>query len=363
MPLPTPREGEEHDDFMSRCMADDTATADFPDQEQRAAVCFRQWREAHGEQASDGTTAACWSNHLGIWAIEPLWFQQAVEVFKSGHTPVWGSQVTAAIRERRTYEVYDHTAVIPIAGPLTKGDSKFGGTSTVRVRHMLRQAVRDAEVAHILLQVYSPGGHVDGIQDLADEVYRIRGQKPIVAHIEDLGASAAYWVASQADRITANGTAEVGSIGTMAVLEDSSKRLERLGITVHVVATGPYKGLGVEGAPVSAEALGYVRQRVEAINSHFLRSIQRGRGLTAEGLALVSDGRVHHAAPARRLGLLDAVQDLDTTLEDFRRGVFPSGPRRQVADEGFTAMASARAARQKQGLRQQRLVLTHWEKT
>lgn len=361
MPLPTPREGETQDEFVSRCMGDETMRQDFADQEQRSAVCFRQWREAHGEAASDGTTAACWSNHLGIWACEILWFTQAVEVFKSGHTPVWGTQVTAAVRERRSYEVHDHTAVIPIAGPMTKGDSKFGGTSTVRTRHALRQAVRDPEVHHILLQVYSPGGHVDGVQDLADDVFRIRGQKPIVAHIEDLGASAAYWVASQADRITANGTAEVGSIGTMAVLEDSSKRLERLGITVHVVATGPYKGLGVEGAPVSAEALGYVRQRVEAINAHFLQSIQRGRGLTADGLALVSDGRVHHAAPAARLGLLDAVQDLDRTLADLQRGDVTVLPRRHVAEDRFTERA--RVARQKQGIRQQRLRLTRWENT
>lgn len=363
MPLPTPHEGEDQDEFLSRCMGHPTMVDDFPDQEQRSAVCFRQWREAHGEEARDGTTLTCWSNHLGIWAIEPLWFQQAVEMFKAGHTPVWGQQVTAAVRERRTYEVHDHTAVIPIAGPLTKGDSKFGGTSTVRTRHALRQAARDPEVQHIVLQVYSPGGHVDGVQDLADDVWQVRQVKPVVAHIEDLGASAAYWVASQAQRITANGTAEIGSIGTMAVLEDSSKRLERLGITVHVVATGPYKGLGVEGAPVSAEALGYVRQRVEAINAHFLRSIQRGRGLSPDGLALVSDGRVHHAAPALRLGLLDAVQDLDTTLAELQRGMVTAGPRRPVADDGFTERAYARVARQKQGLRQQRLVLTHWEKT
>lgn len=382
MPIPTPHEGEEQDAFINRCMGNPTMNEDFPDQEQRSAVCFRQWREAHGETASDGTTAACWSMHVnGIWAMETSEMDRLVGAWhdgggpalraaiqmrypQPGHTPLWGTQVTAAVRERRTYELQDHTAMIPLAGPMTKGDSKFGGTSTVRTRHMLRQAVRDPEVHHIVLQVYSPGGHVDGVQDLADEVFRIRGQKPIVAHIEDLGASAAYWVASQADRITANGTAEVGSIGTMAILEDSSKRLERLGITVHVIATGPYKGLGVEGAPVSAEALGYVRQRVEAINAHFLQSIQRGRGLTADGMALVSDGRVHHAAPAARLGLLDAVQDLETTLEDLRRGGARALPRMAVAaQDGWQTRARARSVEQRQRLKQKHLALIRWETT
>ena len=348
MPLPTPREGEEQDDFLSRCMADEEANSTFPEQEQRAAVCFRQWREAHGEEASDGTTAACFSSHLGIWAIEPLWFQQAVALFQAGHMPLWGSQMTAAVRDRRTYDLHDHTALIPLAGPLTKGDSKFGGTSTVRTRHALRQAARDPEVHHIVLQVYSPGGHVDGIQDLADDVWQARQNKPVVAHIEDLGASAAYWVASQASRITANATAEIGSIGTMAVLEDSSKRLERLGITVHVVATGPYKGLGVDGAPVSAEALGYVRARVEAINQHFLGSIRRSRGLSHDALALVSDGRVHHAAPALRLGLLDAVQSLDATLEDLRRGHVPVTPALGAPPRGHATARATLALRAQQ---------------
>lgn len=45
MPLPTPNEGESQDEFISRCMGNETAMKDFPDQEQRSAVCFRQWRE------------------------------------------------------------------------------------------------------------------------------------------------------------------------------------------------------------------------------------------------------------------------------------------------------------------------------
>jgi signal peptide peptidase SppA len=231
---------------------------------------------------------------------------------------------------------------------MTKGDSKFGGTSTVRTRHLLRQAARDPEVHNLVLQVYSPGGHVDGVQELADEVWQIGTQKPVVAHIEDLGASAAYWVASQAGRITANATAEIGSIGTMAVLEDTSKRLERLGIQVHVVATGPYKGLGVDGAPVSQEALGYVRARVEAINAHFLASVQRGRRFRADSLEVVSDGRVHHAGPAQRLGLIDAVQSLDQTLEELRRGRQPGPSPLAAGLPGYATQAATMALRAQQ---------------
>jgi signal peptide peptidase SppA len=336
MPIPKPGPTEDEDTFLSRCMGDETMLDDWPDEDQRFAICQRQWNERDSQDAADGTTLKCWSNHVGIWAIEPLYFQSMVAEYRAGRLPVRStlpSVETAETSRRRPYDVESGVAVIPILGPMSKGGSpKFDEVSTRRTQYVLRQAARDEAVRGILLHIDSPGGHVAGVQELADELYAIRSHKPTWAHIDDLGASAAYWVGSQTARITANATAEIGSIGTMAVLEDRSKRFERLGITVHVLATGPYKGLGVEGAPLTAEALAYMRSRVEAINRHFLRSIERGRGLAAVQVAQLADGRVHMAADARRLGLIDHVQGLSATIEEFTRFVqsspaVPGAPR------------------------------------
>lgn len=331
MPIPTPRRGETEDDFITRCMSSDTMHEDYPEQEQRAAVCYRQWREAHGEASADGTTAQCFTNHMGIWCIEPLWFQGMVAEYQAGR--LQEQPQVAADPDRRRYDVEGRVGIVPLVGPMTKGVSKFGGTSTVETRRALRHAVRNPEVDAIVLAIDSPGGHVAGVQDLADDVAYLGRQKPITAHIDDLGASAAYWVGSQASRITANSTAEIGSIGTMAVLRDESKRLERLGIAVHVLSTGPYKGVGVEGAPLSSEALAYLQQRVHAINEHFLTAVGRGRRFTKAQLDLVSDGRVHGATTAQHLGLINHVQSLEQTIDEVARGVQASpggGPLRQT---------------------------------
>ena len=260
----------------------------------------------------------CFHHHLGFWAVEALWFTQAVQMFRLG---LWASQapeppVKIEAAERRPYDVTTQgTAIIPLMGPLSKGGSaKFDGTSTVRTRRMLRMAVQDDEVANILLHIDSPGGHVAGIEALAGDVAHIKGRKPIVAHVDDLGASAAYWVASQADSIAANATSEVGSIGTIAVVEDTSGRMDRLGIKVHVISTGSYKGAGADGAPISDATLAYLHDRVHAINGHFLQAVQRGRRFSGEQVAAVSDGRVHIAGAAQRLGLIDRVQSLDESL-------------------------------------------------
>jgi signal peptide peptidase SppA len=254
---------------------------------------------------------------------------QAVALYKAG---LYAAQMDAADnprgRELRPYDVVDGTAVIPLHGPMSKAGSwKFQEASTVQIRQMLRQAARDEAVERVMLHVYSPGGHVDGTHELAADVARVGLVKPTYAHIEDLGASAAYWVASQTQRISANETAEVGSIGTVAVLEDTSKRMDRLGIEVHVLSTGPYKGAGVEGAPLSAEALAYFRGRVESLNSHFLSAVQRGRGMTAADVDRISDGRVHIASVAQSYGLIDAVESFDDAMEEAKRGeVLPPAP-------------------------------------
>lgn len=77
MPLPTPTENEGQDEFISRCMGDETANSDFPENEQRAAVCYRQWRDG---KATDNALKAVSStndelrvgNHIVLWGGRDL---------------------------------------------------------------------------------------------------------------------------------------------------------------------------------------------------------------------------------------------------------------------------------------------------
>ena len=280
-------------------------------------------------------TPECFRAHLGIWAIEPYWLQQALEAVKLGLWPavtpkglkklrkVQASSVgkvdlEALSREQGSLyaQTDDGVAVVRIVGQITKGLSKFGGTSTVMTRRAIRQAACDSSIKAIMLAIDSPGGQVAGVQDLAEEVKRARQQKPVLAFIEDLGASAAYWIASQAQRITANQTAEIGSIGVMAVLEDLSGLTSRNGVQVHVVTTGPYKAVGVKGAPVLPDHLAYLSEMVGHMGAFFFDAVQQGRRLSQARLAAVTDGRVWIASEAQQLGLLDGVQSFDDALTE-----------------------------------------------
>lgn len=274
-------------------------------------------------------TQRCWSNHMGMWAIEPMWISQALMAIQSGlwSTPsraalymdgfnkLYSVEIEAARREERQYDLHENVAILPLHGPMMKAESKFGGTSTVRMRQMIRQAAKDKDVDTILLHIDSPGGHVSGTHELANEVSRARESKRVVAHVDDLCASAAYWVASQCESITVNETGEVGSIGTIAILTDSSKSMDRSGVKVHVVSTGQFKGVGVPGAEVSEEALAYIRERVESLNEHFQASVMRGRNRNKKQMESISDGRMFIGAQAKSLGMVDNIMDFDAAIE------------------------------------------------
>lgn len=255
----------------------------------------------------------CFANHMGIYAIYHQWLAMALTNLRAGFMPP--VRAAAPGRPASGFELgADGIATIPIMGPMFKGPSKFSEANTVALRQAVREAASSADVNGILLVIDSPGGTVAGTADLADEVADAAKRKPLHAFIEDLGASAAYWVASQASRISATKTTEIGSIGTLAVVEDTSGKAQIDGVVVHVISTGPFKGAFADGAPVTPEHLAELQVRVNGLNAHFLEAVTRGRKLNESKLAAVSDGRLHLAEEAQSLKLIDAVG----TFEDAR---------------------------------------------
>jgi lambda family phage portal protein len=209
-------------------------------------------------------------------------------------------------------------AMIQVVGTLAKGESSFGGTSSVQLRRDIRQAASDPNVSGILLAIDSPGGTVAGTADLAADVRAAASKKPVFAHIDDLGASAAYWIASQAERVTANApTALVGSIGTIMTVYDASAAAEAEGVKTLVFATGPLKGAGTPGSAVTDEQRSYFQGIVDATQASFDKAVRTGRRLNSAQMSAVRTGGVWLASEAQQLGLIDAIQPLEKTLAEL----------------------------------------------
>lgn len=264
--------------------------------------------------------------YFGVWAMREDIFRSAVERVNSidlrahvGETLAAGGMSNEG--RSRDYEMLaGGIAVIELAGPLMKfaGGSMSVGTSTVNARRQIRDAANNEAVNAILLRIDSPGGTVSGTQDIADEVAAAVKLKPVEAFVEDQAASAAYWIASQASRINSTATSLIGCIGTYAALTDSSGAAAIKGYKVHVVRAGAFKGMGVAGTEISPEMLAECQRIVDGLNQHFLSGVASGRKMSAEAVAAIADGRIHVAADALKMGLIDAVESFDQTVARLR---------------------------------------------
>jgi signal peptide peptidase SppA len=280
----------------------------------------------------------CYNNHLGPWAIEPRWFTNAVKAIKTGvmkavedqqklKASVMSGDLKAQMERDPNIKGYTYdgqpitwydragsVAVIRMDGPMMKHKSKFGGVSTIETRQAIRIALIDEKVSSILMVVDSPGGSVAGTPELANEVKSADAKKPTYCFIEDCGASAAYWVASQARKIFTTLTSQIGSIGVISIVEDTSKQAEMQGVKVHVISTGEMKGAFTPGTEVTEEQLTYLQSIVDAINVQFKGTVAEGRQMAMKDLNAIADGRMYMASDAKKLGLVDAIQSLDDTL-------------------------------------------------
>jgi signal peptide peptidase SppA len=207
-------------------------------------------------------------------------------------------------------------AVIPIFGALSHRMGMFsefsGGTSYASVRGALRASLSDPNVSAILLEIDSPGGNVDGLPELADELYAARGQKPIGAIANTMAASAAYWLGSQVDDFAVTPSGVVGSVGVYMMHMDKSAFNEKVGLTVTYISAGEHKTEGNPDQPLSDDAREYLQSQVDAIYGQFIDAVARGRGASKKAVReTYGQGRVLMAGPALQAGMVDRIATID----------------------------------------------------
>ena len=245
------------------------------------------------------------------WAMEESALKAFFEMNLS--TLIEAAGTSAAVNKPVGMKINNGIATIKISGVLLKTVPdwlRYWGVEATgydEITGQLKAALKSEEVTGIHLQVSSPGGEVDGLADTADMIFAARSEKPVTATIEDLGASAAYWLSSQAESIGAGRTAEVGSIGVYTVYADMSKRAEEMGIKVIVIKSGEHKGMGVPGAKITDAQIEAVQELVDQIADSFISAVAAGRGKKKGEVRGWASGRLWIAKTALDMGLIDTV--------------------------------------------------------
>jgi signal peptide peptidase SppA len=290
-----------------------------------------------------GVSSPRLDEYFGLWAIEPArgmaMLEQAARMDLAAHvreTPsprlrdairalgstrlplpaAWDDDDAGDAEPDPGFAMAGTIAVVPVCGTLMKQQSSMGSsTSTVALQAVMRQLAADANVAGIVLTFDSPGGSVAGTADAGAAIAAAAAVKPVIGCVLDLCASAAYWLGSQCDELYANnGTALVGSIGTIVATYDYSKNCEKEGIQAKVYATGPLKGAGYPGAQITPEQDAYFQGIVDQTQTFFTAAVAGGRGMSTEAVSKLATGGVFMAQQAIEGGLLDGIKSFDQVL-------------------------------------------------
>lgn len=212
--------------------------------------------------------------------------------------------------ERYGYEVHNGIACIPIHGTLVQRGAwrgkHCGMTSYQGIRETFMEAMSDAAVKGIYLDVDSPGGEVSGLFDLVDDMARMVKRKPIHAHANELSASAAYAITTVADHISTTRTGITGSVGVIIIHSEFSRYLDKEGISVNIIRAGERKADANPYERLSKESRADLQGEVDYVRRIFVETVARNLELDQQ-VIWDTEAAVFTAPDAVRIGLVDAV--------------------------------------------------------
>ena len=213
-------------------------------------------------------------------------------------------------------KVQGNVGIINVRGSLVNGNAGwmcyFGVTGYGDIRDAMVQALKNAEVSAILLNIDSGGGAVAGVHETAQLIARVDKLKPVFSYTGGTEASAALWLGSSARKSYAAETSLTGSLGILMVHAERSKQLEQDGVKVTVIRAGSEKALANSYEPLSKEAKIILEDQAKAMYDIFLGHVAGQRGVSN----VVADekfgqGKVFVGKDAVTAGLMDAIGSLE----------------------------------------------------
>lgn len=220
-----------------------------------------------------------------------------------------------------TLQLFDGIAIVRIVGPMFRHAGLFtamsGATSYEQLAKALGTAQQDRSIRAVLLDIDSPGGEVNGCQELVEIITAVRQALPVRAHISNAGTSAAYWIASATERVTIAPTGVAGSIGARMTFLDDSVAMEQRGLREITIVSSQSPRKAAD--PASEVGRASIQRMLDDIADVFVRSVATHRGVTPEDvLARFGGGDVFVGQAAVETGMVDAVATFEQAFDELR---------------------------------------------
>ena len=181
----------------------------------------------------------------------------------------------------------------------------------------------DDSIKAIILHVNSPGGGVAASEEIYRAVKRIRDDKKkrIVASIESVGASGAYYVASASNKIYADNGSIVGSIGVISEWVNYGDLLHWAKLKEIVMKAGEFKDTGNPTRDLTPAEQQYLQTLIDNMHVQFIQAVADGRKMKVEDVRSIANGKVWTGQQALSMKLIDQVADFQAAVYDTARSV------------------------------------------
>jgi protease IV len=209
-------------------------------------------------------------------------------------------------------------AVVDVSGVILSSD---------KINEQIEKFAQDSAVKAIILHIDSPGGGAAASQEIYHEVIeaRQRHKKPIVASIESVGASGAYYIASATDKIYADQASIVGSIGVIAEWMNVQDLLKLFRLKPEVLKAGELKDAGSPTRDLTPAERAYMQELIDNMHAQFINDVAAGRKMPVESIKSIASGRVWTGQQALPMHLIDATGNFRDALLDTAKRVGING--------------------------------------
>ncbi len=208
-----------------------------------------------------------------------------------------------------SYALGDSVYEIRLEGVISaeKYSGLFGVVTVTpeKIISQLDEARKNPNVKAILIRVNSPGGSAAASQEIYEELKKV--EKPVVVSVSEVCASGAYYVASAADRIIANRSSSVGSIGVIMQIPNFEDLYEKLGIKYTTIKQGKFKDVGSPDRPITEEEIRLLEAQLKEIYGQFITDVAEARNMDAGEVEELATGWVFLGTEALELGLIDGI--------------------------------------------------------
>jgi protease IV len=216
-------------------------------------------------------------------------------------------------------------AVIYADGDIVDGKSqtipilnrKLVGGDTIA--EAIKAARGDSRVKAIVIRINSPGGSALASELMSREVFKTRGNKPIICSMGDVAASGGYFLAAGCDKVFAEPMTITGSIGIFTGKFDLSGLLSKLGVTSVTVTRGGRADMDGYYRPYTDEERALIRDKLEYLYGRFTGTVAEGRGMTEKEVDAIGRGRVWTGSQAKAVNLVDELGGLGDAIEYAKR--------------------------------------------